>query len=96
MLATLTALTLTLGALFVLFGVLGFLGNWSSHPDHDSLRYLRALAITGQALTTTGTIWHLTAHALPALPAPVTVGLLLLAATGHLTRTSNHIIPTAI
>ena len=91
---TLTALLLTLGALLASFGAAGFAGNWHSHPDHDSLRYLRALALTGQALTATGTALHLAAHALPAMPPALTAVALLIAATGHLTRTSNHIIPT--
>lgn len=94
MLATLTALLLALGALLAAFGVLGFLGNWASHPDHDSIRYLRAVTLTGQTLTGTGIALHLAAHALPGLPAPLTAGLLLIAATGRLTRTTNTILPT--
>lgn len=91
--ATATALLLTLGVLLAAFGVAGFLGNWSSTPDHDSLRFVQALATTGRRLTYTGLalyVLHYSASG-PALA-------LLLAAAGlalatHLTRTSNTIVP---
>lgn len=96
MLATLTALLLALGALLAAFGVLGFLGNWTSHPDHDSLRFVQAIATTGRRLTCTGLalyVLHYTASG------PILALLLLaagLALATYLTRTSNAIIPTAI
>lgn len=91
---TITLLLLTLGALLACFGVAGFLGNWASTPDHDSLRFVQALATTGRRSTYTGLalyVLHYTASG-PALA-------LLLAAAGialatYLTKTSKQIIPT--
>lgn len=93
---TVTALLLAVGGVLAVFGVLGFLGNWQS-PDHDSLRYVQALATTGRRLTAAG----LALYALYALhysaSGAALLGLLLaalLAAATYLTRTSNTIIPT--
>lgn len=91
---TATALLLTLGGVLAAFGVLGFLGNWTSHPDHDSLRYLQALATTGRRLTAAGLllyVLHYTASG-PVL-ALLTLAAALALAT-YLTRTSNTITPT--
>lgn len=91
---TITGLLLAFGALLVAFGVTGFYGNWTSHPDHDSLQFLRAVTLTGQSLTALALTLHLLAHALPGLHPALIVIALLVAATGRLTRTSNHIVPT--
>ncbi|HZP54614.1 hypothetical protein [Actinocrinis sp.] len=91
---TLTLLLLTLGGVLAVFGVLGFYGNWTSTPDHDSLRYVQALAAAGRRLTATGLalfVLHYSASGVALF------GLLLaalLAAATYLTRTSNQIIPT--
>lgn len=90
--ATATALLLTLGALLAAFGVLGFLAVWPA-ADHDSLRFVQALAATGRRSTYTGLtlyVLHYSASG-PALA-------LLLAAAGlalatYLTKTSNTIVP---
>lgn len=65
---TATALLLTVGTVLALFGVAGFLGNWSSGADHDSIRYLQTLATTGRRAITTGIAVHLLTHGLPTGP----------------------------
>ena len=91
---TLTGLLLAFGAILVAFALAGFYGNWTSRPDHDSLQFLRAVALTGQGCTAAGLALHLFAHALPGLHPALIVIALAVAATGRLTRTSNRIIPT--
>ena len=91
--ATATALLLTLGALLAAFGVLGFLAVWAA-ADHDSLRFVQALATTGRRSTYTG----LTLYVLHYSASGPTLALLLAAAglalATYLTRTSNQILPT--
>lgn len=90
---TLTGLLLAFGAILVAFALAGFYGNWTSRPDHDSLQFLRAVTLAGQACTALGLTLHLTAHALTGLHPALIVIALLVAAAGRLTRTSNAIIP---
>jgi len=90
---TLTLLLLTLGGVLAVFGVLGFAGNWTSHPDHDSLRYVQALATTGRRMTAAGLALYALHYS---ASGAALLGLLLaalLAAATYLTRTSNTIIP---
>lgn len=90
---TLTGLLLAFGAILVAFAVAGFAGNWTSRPDHDSLQFLRAVALAGQGCTAAALALHLTAHALTGLHPALITAALLIAAAGRLTRTSNRIIP---
>lgn len=91
---TLTALCLILSVLLALFGVAGFLGNWTSVPDHDSLRFVQAAAKTGRYCAVAALALHTFGHALPTAPAPLWFTVGALAATTYLTRTSNRIVPT--
>ena len=90
---TLTALCLILSVLLALFGVAGFAGNWTSTPDHDSLRFVQAAAKTGRYCAYTALALHTLGHALPATPAALWFAAGALAATTYLTRTSNRIVP---
>lgn len=96
MLALLTVtLLLTAGCLLSVAGLLGFLGNWISVPDHDSLRFVQALAATGRRATGAGITLRVLASGLPggALLA-ITAITALLAAGTYLTATTNTVIPT--
>lgn len=90
---TLTALLLTLSVLLALFGVAGFAGNWTSSPDHDSLKFVQAAAKTGRYCAYTALTLHALGHALPTAPAALWFAAGALAATTYLTRTSNAIVP---
>jgi alkanesulfonate monooxygenase SsuD/methylene tetrahydromethanopterin reductase-like flavin-dependent oxidoreductase (luciferase family) len=91
---TITLLLLVLGALLASFGMLGFYGNWTSTPDHDSLRFVQALAKTGRRLAYTGLALCVLHYSVggPALAALLLVGALALAT--YRTRTTNTIVPT--
>lgn len=90
-----TLLTLVLGAVLAAFGVVGFLGCWTTAPDHDSLRYLQVLAATGRRMTATGLALYALHYS---AGGPALVALLLAAALAlatYLTRTVNTIVPTS-
>lgn len=91
---TITLLLLTLGALLACFGVAGFLGNWSSTPDHDSLRFVQALATTGRRLTYTGLALYVLHYSASGPALALLLAAAGLALTTYLTKTSNQIIPT--
>ena len=93
MIATmLTVLALLLALVLALFGVAGFAGNWTSVPDHDSLRFVQGAAKTGRYCAYTALALHTLGHALPTAPAALWFAVGALAATTYLTRTSNRII----
>lgn len=92
---TITLLLLSLGPVLAAFGVAGFLGNWTSTPDHDSIRYLQALAVTGRRMAAAGLALYLLHHGLPTgdtLLALACVAALALAT--YLTRTTNTLVPS--
>ena len=91
---TLTALALILSVLLALFGVAGFAGNWTSTPDHDSLRFVQAAAKAGRYCAYTALALHALGHALPTAPALLWFTVGALTAVTYLTRTSNQILPT--
>lgn len=92
---TLTALLLVLGALLAVFGTAGFLGNWSSGADHDSLRFVQLLATTGRRMTAAGLALHIAASGLPAgALLTLLLAAALLAGATYLTKTTNQIVPT--
>jgi len=91
--STATALLLILGGVFAVFGVLGFLGNWQA-PDHDSLRFVQALATTGRRLTAAGLALYALHYSASGLVLALLLAAALLAAATYLTRTSNTILPT--
>lgn len=93
---TATALLLTVGAVLALFGVAGFLGNWCGQaPDHDSLRYVQALATGGRRAITAGIALHTTTRGIPTGPLlTVLLCAAVLASATYLTSTTNTIIPT--
>lgn len=91
---TLTLLALLLGPVLAAFGVAGFLGNWTSTPDHDSIRYLQTLAATGRRMTYAGLALYLIHHGLPT--GDTLLALLCAAAIAlatYLTKTTNQIVP---
>ena len=90
---TLTALCLILSVLLALFGVAGFAGNWTSTPDHDSLRFVQAAAKAGRYAAYAALALHTLGHALPTAPAALWFTVGALAAATYLTRTSNRIVP---
>lgn len=90
--ATLTALTLALGALLAAFGVLGFLAVWPA-ADHDSLKFVQAAAKAGRYCAYAALALHTLGHALPTAPAALWFAAGALAATTYLTKTSNAIVP---
>ena len=91
---TLTVLALLLALVLALFGVAGFAGNWTSVPDHDSLKFVQAAAKAGRYCAYAALALHTLGHALPTAPAPLWFTVGALAATTYLTKTSNQIIPT--
>lgn len=92
---TITLLLLTLGPVLAAFGVAGFLGNWSSGADHDSIRYLQTLATTGRRAITAGIALHTTTRGIPTGPLlTVLLCAAVLASATYLTSTTNTIIPT--
>lgn len=92
---TATLLLLTLGPVLAAFGVAGFLGNWTSAPDHDSLRYVQVLATTGRRMAYAGLLLYLVHHGLPGGDTLLALACVAgIAAATYLTRTTNRIIPT--
>ena len=92
---TITLLLLVLGALLASFGVLGFYGNWTSTPDHDSLRYLQAIAKTGRRLAAVGLALFVLRYHAGGIALIALIAVALAAAATYLTTTSNQIIPTS-
>ena len=92
---TITLLLLALGALLAAFGTAGFLGNWTSTPDHDSIRYVQTLAATGRRMAYTGLALYLIHHGLPTGDTLLALACVAgAAAATYLTATSNTIVPT--
>lgn len=91
---TLTVLALLLTLILAAFGVLGFVGNWTSAPDPDSIRFTQFAAKAGRYCAYTALTLHTLGHALPTAPAALWSTVGALAATTYLTKTSNQIIPT--
>ena len=90
---TLIAVLLTAGGMLAGFAVVGFLGNWGSVPDHDSIRFLQLLAATGRNALYAALLLHLFGHALTNSPPAFWWAATALALTTYLTRTSNTIVP---
>lgn len=90
---TLIAALLTAGTLLAGSGVAGFLGNWHSGPDHDSIRFMQLLAATGRKALCAALLLHLSGHALPNTPPAFWWATTALALATYLTRTSNTIVP---
>lgn len=93
--ATLVASLLAAGTLLAGFGVAGFLGNWRSGPDHDSIRFVQVLSSIGRNALYTAALLHLLAHALPNTPPALWLAAIALAFATYLTRTTNTIVPAA-
>lgn len=91
---TVTVLALLLATLLALFGVLGFAGNWTSQPDHDSLTIVQAAAKAGRYCAYLALALHTIGHTLTGSPALLWFLTGALAAATYLTRTTNTIIPT--
>jgi hypothetical protein len=92
---TTTLLLLTLGPVLAAFGVAGFLGNWTSTPDHDSLCYVQTLATAGRRMAYAGLALYLAHHGLPGGDTLLALTCVaLIAAATYLTRTTNLIVPT--
>lgn len=92
---TLTLLLLTLGALLASFGVLGFYGNWTSTPDHDSLRYVQTVAKTGRRLAAVGLALFVLHYHAGGIALLALIAVALAAAATYLTATTNTIVPTS-
>lgn len=91
---TLTVLALLLALVLALFGVAGFAGNWTSVPDHDSLRFTQWAAKAGRYCAVGALALHTLGHALQSAPAALWFTVGALAATTYLTKTSDRIVPT--
>jgi hypothetical protein len=91
---TLTLLLLVLGALLASFGTAGFLLTWAA-PDHDSLRYLQALAKTGRRLAAVGLALFVLHYHAGGIALLALIAVALAAAATYLTATTNTIVPTS-
>lgn len=90
---TLTVLALLLTLILAAFGVLGFVGNWTSAPDPDSLRVTQVAAKAGRYCAYGALTLHTLGHTLQSAPALLWFATGALAAATYLTRTSNRIVP---